>query len=441
VPHPEREVKVETRKSPRLSTRLAIPLLFVAAFSLGIAADRAGLLSAPEAGAVAPSPATTALQDASPTAALADRDVYYPGSEGIAPDEMRIVACGTGMPNARPKQAAACWLVELGNGDKFIFDIGLGSAERISAQKIPYDYLDKLFIGHLHADHIGDLDALWIGGVISNRQGKLRVWGPSGAKTNLGTAYMVDRMKEMYAWDMASRQGNVNTLGLEIDVTEFDYKAVNKVIYQENGVTIRSIPAIHAVDGSVSFILEWNGLKFAFSSDTYPNNWWMEHTKNADLAIHECFAPPSIMVNKQGFGVLDALNVATQVHTSPAMFGKVMSLIKPRMAVGYHVFNDFDTKPEIMKEVRSTYDGPFELAVDYMVFNVTKDDIKVRMSAIDEDIWPEPSVTTKLSADPKDRVGFSDYINGGRRVFQDVIEKYYKQTNEMFGTNFDPPTE
>jgi len=76
-----------------------------------------------------------------------------------------------------------------------------------------------------------------------------------------------------------------------------------------------------------------------------------------------------------------------------------------------------------------------------MVFNVTKDDIKVRMSAIDEDIWPEPSVTTKLSADPKDRVGFSDYINGGRRVFQDVIEKYYKQTNEMFGTNFDPPTE
>ena len=25
---------------------------------------------------------------------------------------------------------------------------------------------------------------------------------------------MVDKMKEMYAWDMASRQGNVNTKGL-----------------------------------------------------------------------------------------------------------------------------------------------------------------------------------------------------------------------------------
>jgi len=376
----------------------------------------------------------------SATSAVPDRDVYYPGSEDLAPDEMRIIACGTGMPNARPKQAAACWLVELGNGDKFIFDIGLGSAERISAMQIPYDYLDKLFIGHLHADHIGDLDALWIGGVISNRQRPLRIWGPSGAKEELGTKYMVDRMKEMYAWDMASRQGNVNTMGLEIEIHEFDYKAVNEVIFQENGVTIRTIPAIHAVDGSVSFILTWNGLKFAFSSDTYPNKWWMAHTKDSDLAIHECFAPPSIMVNKQKFGVLDALNVATQVHTSPAMFGKVMSQIKPRMAVGYHVFNDFDTYPTILAEVRETYDGPVEIASDYMVFNVTKDDIRVRMAAIDEAVWPQPSVTKKLSADPKDRVGFSKYVSGGRVVFQDVIEQYYKDTNEEFGTDFQPPS-
>ena len=34
----------------------------------------------------------------------------------------------------------------------------------------------------------------------------------------------------MYAWDYASRQGNVNTVGFEVEVTEFDYKAVNEVI-------------------------------------------------------------------------------------------------------------------------------------------------------------------------------------------------------------------
>ncbi len=377
----------------------------------------------------------------SPTAASPDRDVYYPGSEALAPDEMRVIACGTGMPNARPKQAAACWLVELGNGDKFIFDSGLGCAERIAAMKIPYDYLDKVFIGHLHADHIGDLDALWVGGVLMNRQRPLRLCGPSGAADSTGTQYMVDHMRKMYTWDYFSRLGNVNTQGFRIEVTEFDYTAVNEVIYQENGVTIRTIPAIHALDGPVSFIMEWNGLKFSFSGDTYPNQWWMEYTKDSDLAIHECFAPPSIMVNMQRFAVGDALNVATQVHTSPAMFGKVMSIIKPRMAVGYHVFNDWNTNPQILEEVRQTYDGPFELAVDYMVFNVTKDDIRVRMAVVDEDIWPLPSITETLAANPADRVGFSDFVFGGRVVFDDVIKFYYDQTNEMFGTNFQPPTE
>ncbi|MEH6592609.1 MAG: hypothetical protein V7746_20245, partial [Halioglobus sp.] len=97
----------------------------------------------------------TSAQAATPPASALgltqkDRDVYYPGTEDIAPDEMRVVACGTGLVTPRPKQAAACWLVELGNGDKFLFDIGAGSHERIAVQKIPYDYLNKVFIGHLH---------------------------------------------------------------------------------------------------------------------------------------------------------------------------------------------------------------------------------------------------------------------------------------------------
>ncbi len=189
----------------------------------------------------------------------------------------------------------------------------------------------------------------------------------------------------------------------------------------------------------MSFILEWNGLKFAFSSDTYPNKWWLEHTKGADIAIHECFLPPTLLVEKQKFPVQDALNVGTQVHTSPAMFGKVMSLIKPRLAVGYHFFNDFDTQPEVERLVRMTYDGPLALAVDYMVFNVTKEDIRVRMAVINEDAWPLPSVTEKLPADPSQRIGFTKFIEDGREVFTDVIKRAYDATNKQFGTNVEPP--
>jgi ribonuclease Z len=376
---------------------------------------------------------------ASPVKALADRDVYYPGSEDLAPDEMRVIACGTGMPNARPKQAAACWLVELGNGDKFIFDIGSGSADRISALKIPYDYLDKVFIGHLHSDHFGDLGDLWIGGVIGNRIKPLRVWGPSGRTPEYGTKYALDHMKKMFTWDSGSRLGNVDIRGQVLEVHEFDYKAVNNEIFNENGVSIRTIPAIHALDGPVSFILEWNGLKFAFSSDTFPNKWWMEHTKNADIAIHECFAPPEVLVEKQQWTPQAALNVGTQVHTSPAQFGKVMSMIKPRMAVGYHFFNDFDTLPAALEQVRSTYDGPLAMATDYMVFNVTKKDIRVRMAVIDEDIWPQPAVGKKLPPDASKRIGFSDFITSGRVNFKKVVDKIYAEINKKYGTDVPAP--
>ena len=56
--------------------------------------------------------------------------LIIPTPESLKPDEMRVIACGTGMPTTRAAQAAACFLVELGNGDKFLFDNGSGSAER-----------------------------------------------------------------------------------------------------------------------------------------------------------------------------------------------------------------------------------------------------------------------------------------------------------------------
>ena len=34
-----------------------------------------------------------------PVKALAERDVYYPGTEELKPNEMRVTACGTGMPH------------------------------------------------------------------------------------------------------------------------------------------------------------------------------------------------------------------------------------------------------------------------------------------------------------------------------------------------------
>jgi ribonuclease Z len=378
---------------------------------------------------------STGGADWSPTQPAPELDVYYPGTEALKPDEMRIVALGTGMPSPRPKQAAACFLVELGNGDKFFFDIGAGCHERIAAQKIPYDFIDKVFISHLHVDHYGDLPSFWLGGTTMNRLTPLRIWGPSGQTPEYGTAHALKKMQEMYIWDVGTRAGVIDFRGGQLEVNEFPYETDNEVIFEENGVVIRSFPAIHALDGAVSFILEWHGMKFVYGGDTAPNKWYTEYSKGADVAIHECFLAPELLVEKQGFTPAEALIVGTQAHTSPQQFGKVMSIVKPRLAVGYHFQNDFDTEPVAREGVRELYDGPLALAKDYMVFNVTKDEIRVRMSAIDEDIFPPPALRTKVAPDASKIIPISDMIMSGASAFPEVVQPIYDNINEKYGTD------
>jgi ribonuclease Z len=361
------------------------------------------------------------------------RDFYAPNTEDLRPDEMRLIACGTGMPTARPKQAASCWLLELGNGDKFIFDIGTGSAERISALQIPYNYLDKVFLSHLHTDHFGDLDALFVGGALAGRQKPLRVWGPSGETPERGTKYALDHLRKALTWDLEGRQGLTDPRGYHLDVTEFDYMGMNEVVYQENGVTIRSFPAIHALDGPVSFVVEWNGFKFVFGGDTYPNKWYAKYAKGADVAIHECFVAVPDMIEKFKFTPQSALAVGTQIHTAPEAFGKVMSIIKPRMAVAYHFFKDFDTTASINDRIRTTYDGPLSLSIDYMVWNITKDDIRVRMAVVDEDVWPPPATEKPQAPDASQRIPYSAEISGGRLDMKKVLQPTYDEINKQYG--------
>ena len=212
---------------------------------------------------------------------------------------------------------------------------------------------------------------------------------------------------------------------------------LNKIVYQENGVTIRSWPAIHVIDGPVSYSLEWNGLKFVFGGDTYPNKWFVEYAKDADVAVHECFITVPDLVGKMNFPVARALNVGTQIHTPPPAFGKVMSMIKPRLAIAYHFFNDFDTSPQILSGIRQTYDGPLTLADDMMVWNVTKKKITVRNIVYNKDVW-SPPLLRKVAVDRKIMLDVSKEMKDGALSMGDVIKAIYKRANKMYGTNEKP---
>jgi ribonuclease Z len=371
-----------------------------------------------------------------PNGTAPDRYVYYPGTEDLGKDEIRLFACGTGLPAARRDQAATCFLVELGNGDKFLFDIGSGSMVNVAALMIPYDFLNKIFLSHLHTDHWGDLATLWAGGWTAGRTGPLKIWGPSGATPEMGTKYAVEHFLKTFNWDLQTRNFKLNPAPGKIEVKEFDYKGENQIVYQENGVTIRSWPAIHAGDGPVSFSLEWKGMKIVIGGDTFPNKWYIKYATNADIAIHEVFLTPDELVKWYGQSPQQAIGVGTQIHTSPPAFGKVMSAIKPRQAIGYHFFNEEGTRYGIYDGVRQTYKGPLSLAKDNMVWNITKDKIVERMTVSPDQAWsvagptPPPAPPTSGVADP-----LSDAMKAGKwnpqaeDAQRDLVDAFKKEHN------------
>ena len=266
-----------------------------------------------------------------------ERPVYYPGTEELAPDEMRVTALGTGLPTPLTRaQKSTAWMLELGNGDAFIFDMGTGAMENVFGLRPDFSKLDKVFLSHLHSDHFGDMDALIVGGWLSGRYTPLHVYGPSGATPELGTKAAMEGLLKALAWDLKGRSGILPDAGGRVIPHEFDYKGVNQVVYDHNGVKITSWPAIHSLDGSVSYRVEWNGLSFVFGGDTRPNKWFIEHAKDADFVIHECFPTPEGLAAFNDWQIRQATFVSSYIHTPPEGFGKVMSAVKPRMAVAFH---------------------------------------------------------------------------------------------------------
>ena len=146
------------------------------------------------------------------------------------------------------------------------------------------------------------------------------------------------------------------------------------------------------------------------------------------------------------------MNVGTQVHTSPAPFGNVMSETKPRMAVAYHFFNDWDTAYDVEERIRKAYDGKLSLANDFMVWNVTKDKITTRMAVTEEATWAPPlgapeqkpslddrtAFAAKAGIDP-DKIGFGELTKSGFWDVDDVLKPIYEEEGKKRGKTYNYP--
>jgi ribonuclease Z len=291
------------------------------------------------------------------------------------------------MPFPTKNQAAAGVLMEFGNGEILMFDVGSGTVANFNSMKISPAYLTKFFITHLHTDHQGDLDMFWAQGIPFGRILPMNVWGPTGDGHALGTQAYIDGVLAANYWDLLSREGAAPTSGAEIITHEFDWEKT-QVVYEENDITVTSFPAIHGMAGAVSYRVDWNDISIVYSGDTKISNFMVEQGQDVDLLIHEAFLPADILSEKTGMALENAQIISGELHTPPKAAGVVYELTQPKMAVMYHVWVTEETIPSIFDELRIPYLGPVTLAQDFTVFNITPDSIVARQAIVDYAPWP-----------------------------------------------------
>lgn len=309
--------------------------------------------------------------------------VLTPGAEELAADEIRVSILGSGLPWVTKAQAAGSVLMEVGNQqrDVFVFDLGSGSLANFSGLQVPVTSLKKVFLTHLHADHIADYVTLMGSYVKAGRLDPVDVWGGRSDHQEHGIVAFVDAIERALAWDTASMTGFVPKSGAHATAHEVPYDST-EVVYENNGVTITSFPVIHALNGAVGYRLDYAGQSVVFSGDTKPTRTLVEAAQGCDLLIHETFLPPEIFAELMSFPLERAKAVVNEAHTPANAAGIVFRMAEPRMAAMWHCHVLDGYIDSVFESMRTNYAGPATLCQDLTVFNVTPGAVVARQAAV-----------------------------------------------------------
>ena len=281
------------------------------------------------------------------------------------PLKVTILGSGGGPP-VNLQRFGPSILVETSGGNKLLFDCGRGFAERLTEYGVSLGAIDKLFLTHLHSDHILSIPDLLLVGWLEGRKTPLQVWGPAGTKS------MMDSMGKTFGFDIRVR-GDFDDRLTQTGIRSSSTDIQEGVIYEENGVKVTAFLVDHGpVKPAFGYRVDYAGRSVAMSGDTRFSENLIKHSQGVDVLIHEVArrSPPNPKQTERERAQQE--KIVRDLHTTADQTAVVFNRVKPRLAVYSH-----GGSPEDLAEAQKTYSGPLEIGEDLMTIE-TGDRIEVR---------------------------------------------------------------
>jgi ribonuclease Z len=284
------------------------------------------------------------------------------GTGAVSTKEIRVTLLGTASgPRAFADKAGISTLVEAG-GERLLFDAGRGFMQRLVQAGFPMNAVTRLFLTHLHSDHVIGVPDLMLTPwpAAPERKVPLEVWGPAG------TRQMMRRLEEAFAFDIHMRRDVDESFSPEgIRMVAHDIQEGK--VYEKNGVTVTAFLVTHGlVKPSYGYRVDYAGRSVALSGDTSPSDNLVAVCKGVDVLIHEAIDVDVLRRLVPDKARMDAI-VAR--HTTPEQAAGIFTRVSPRLAV----FSHSPGTAAIAEQTRRSYPGRVEMGEDLMVIDIGTD--------------------------------------------------------------------
>lgn len=289
---------------------------------------------------------------------IAQAQAVSPSPTAAVPsDSLKVVLLGTGVgPLVNLQQYGASTLVEAG-AQRFLFDCGRGATLRLAQAGVPVGSITRVFLTHLHSDHVVQLPDLLLTGWAGGRRAvPLAVWGPAGTRA------MMDHLQQAFAFDIHMRRDvdeHLPAAGITVVSHEV---TTDGVVFSEDGVTVTAFLVDHGpVQPAFGYRIEFRGRSVVLSGDTRVSENLVRHAQGADVLVHEVIDPQALRdrPDHPSAAIVDAIIAH---HTTPQQAGEVFRRVAPRLAVYSHAPNT----ARVLAQTRAAYAGPLQGAEDLL---------------------------------------------------------------------------